>query len=150
MFFRREDIKPIYSQLPRFYRHNNNTTGFLFHANRIYHKLISNGYEHNRLWKTCMIFCHRYQVSAKYGESILNISGMRTFDSHVVCDINNNINKVIKPCSMKMNKVTKVPICKDNEPTPLPLNHFEEQRFSTVKPVCNDRLYNKIYYLWFI
>ena len=26
----------------------------------------------------------------------------------------------------------------------------DELRCSTVKPVCNDHLYNKIYYLWFI
>ena len=24
------------------------------------------------------------------------------------------------------------------------------QQFTTVKPVCNDHLYNEIYYLWFI
>ena len=46
-----------------------------------------------------------------------------------------------------MNKVTKFPICKDSEPTPLSLNYFEVQRFSTVKSVCNDHLYNKIDYL---
>ena len=28
------------------------------------------------------------------------------------------------------------------------VNHFLDM--NTVKPVCNDHLYNKIYYLWFI
>ena len=27
---------------------------------------------------------------------------------------------------------------------------YDQQSFSTMKPVCNDHLYNKIYYLWFI
>ena len=28
--------------------------------------------------------------------------------------------------------------------------HFLRKSTYTVKPVCNDHLYNKIYYLWFI
>ena len=32
----------------------------------------------------------------------------------------------------------------------LPSVHYADVNMNTVKPVCNDHLYNKIYYLWFI
>ena len=57
-----------------------------------------------------MIFSQRYQVSAEYGENGNEyfISEMITFDNHVICNVNNtDIDKIIKPCSVKINNVAK-------------------------------------------